>query len=316
MVVFWHMYMVVFTHDRYEFDIIRHLYLIGYLLSSITTIVTLLAFSKIIDVEQLIRFEHLIGLLSAISLVTAGLLLSGTWLEVVIIGYMAGIIYFSTRLIFSRKKWLLFKALVVPVIWGCTLLSGRLASGESIIGELSLSLSIGIVLPFVFLVLAIPIWLIVGLLISLPQGFSVREIEFKTVPGEGVQRSARNALWIASLFGVLLIISTVLLWLLRDIVNSEGTLLIGLCQFAMLVLGAAASLALGGMAVIKHAILRLILYRSGHIPWNYSRFLDYAAERVLLRKVGGGYIFMHRLLLGHFAQLEVEKPKNQTPVES
>jgi hypothetical protein len=57
------------------------------------------------------------------------------------------------------------------------------------------------------------------------------------------------------------------------------------------------------------------LYSSGHlrdsphsyfctnVPWNYIRFLDYAAERVFLRKVGGGYIFTHRLLMEYFATL-------------
>jgi hypothetical protein len=37
------------------------------------------------------------------------------------------------------------------------------------------------------------------------------------------------------------------------------------------------------------------------IPWNYARFLDYATERLFLQKVGGGYIFVHRMLLEHFA---------------
>jgi hypothetical protein len=32
-------------------------------------------------------------------------------------------------------------------------------------------------------------------------------------------------------------------------------------------------------------------------------FLDYCAERIFLRKVGGGYIFVHRLLMEHFASL-------------
>ena len=32
--------------------------------------------------------------------------------------------------------------------------------------------------------------------------------------------------------------------------------------------------------------------------------LDYAADRIFLQKVGGGYIFIHRLLLEHFAALE------------
>jgi hypothetical protein len=40
------------------------------------------------------------------------------------------------------------------------------------------------------------------------------------------------------------------------------------------------------------------------MPWNYSRFLDYAAEHILLRKVGGGYLFVHRLLLEYFASLD------------
>jgi hypothetical protein len=37
------------------------------------------------------------------------------------------------------------------------------------------------------------------------------------------------------------------------------------------------------------------------------RFLDHAAERILLRKVGGGYIFVHRMLLEYFANLEEEQ---------
>jgi hypothetical protein len=41
------------------------------------------------------------------------------------------------------------------------------------------------------------------------------------------------------------------------------------------------------------------------MPWNIARFLDYAADRIILRKVGGGYIFIHRLLLEHFAKIEI-----------
>jgi len=33
------------------------------------------------------------------------------------------------------------------------------------------------------------------------------------------------------------------------------------------------------------------------------RFLDYAAALIFLRKVGGGYIFVHRLVMEHFAGL-------------
>jgi hypothetical protein len=48
----------------------------------------------------------------------------------------------------------------------------------------------------------------------------------------------------------------------------------------------------------------LLLWFTKRIPRNYPRFLDYGAEHILLRKVGGGYIFVHRLLLEYFASLE------------
>jgi hypothetical protein len=38
-------------------------------------------------------------------------------------------------------------------------------------------------------------------------------------------------------------------------------------------------------------------------PWRYACFLDYAAGLVFLRRVGGGYIFLHRQLQGYFASL-------------
>ncbi len=67
----------------------------------------------------------------------------------------------------------------------------------------------------------------------------------------------------------------------------------------------------GGYAVINHFTLRLLLTRANSMPLNYVRFLDYAAERILLRKVGGGYIFIHRMLMEHFAAMESEKQSNQ-----
>ncbi|HEY9649146.1 MAG TPA: hypothetical protein V6C95_00680 [Coleofasciculaceae cyanobacterium] len=62
----------------------------------------------------------------------------------------------------------------------------------------------------------------------------------------------------------------------------------------------------GSKICIQHFTLRLILYFNGYVPWNYARFLDYGADRILLQKVGGGYIFIHHLLLEHFAQMKLE----------
>jgi eukaryotic-like serine/threonine-protein kinase len=59
----------------------------------------------------------------------------------------------------------------------------------------------------------------------------------------------------------------------------------------------------GGSAVIKHHALRLILWRKGYIPLNIIKFLDQCAKLIFLKKVGGGYIFIHRMLLDYFADL-------------
>lgn len=67
----------------------------------------------------------------------------------------------------------------------------------------------------------------------------------------------------------------------------------------------------GGFACIKHLVLRVFLWLSKSIPWKYARFLDAAADLLLLRKVGGGYIFMHRLLLEYFATLDDERISNE-----
>jgi hypothetical protein len=57
----------------------------------------------------------------------------------------------------------------------------------------------------------------------------------------------------------------------------------------------------GGLAVIQHVCLRLVLWWGGIAPWHLARFLDYCVERRLLQRVGGRYRFLHRELLDHFA---------------
>ncbi len=64
---------------------------------------------------------------------------------------------------------------------------------------------------------------------------------------------------------------------------------------------------LTSQARISGYLARLVLVRNGSAPWNYVRFLDYAADRILLRKVGGGYMFIHRMLLEWFAARYVEQ---------
>lgn len=49
----------------------------------------------------------------------------------------------------------------------------------------------------------------------------------------------------------------------------------------------------------------------GSMPLNYTRFLDYCGDRVLLRRAGGGGMFVHRTMMEHIADLDLEKWKEQ-----
>jgi transcriptional regulator with XRE-family HTH domain/DNA polymerase III delta prime subunit len=118
-------------------------------------------------------------------------------------------------------------------------------------------------------------------------------------PNEGIRRSARNSLLIGLPLGLALsgFILALTFWLIPA--NMPDGLL--WCIPSVLLLTLLLILLNGGYAFLQHAILRLVLSCQGYIPWNYARFLDEATEKLLLRKVGGGYIFIYRPLLDYFA---------------
>ncbi|MBD1930843.1 MULTISPECIES: NACHT domain-containing protein [Cyanophyceae] len=63
------------------------------------------------------------------------------------------------------------------------------------------------------------------------------------------------------------------------------------------------SISSASLPVIQYFVSRLILWEIGAIPWNYARFLSYANERRLIKRVGGRYRFIHDLLREHFAKM-------------
>ena len=68
----------------------------------------------------------------------------------------------------------------------------------------------------------------------------------------------------------------------------------------------------GGRAVLRHYTLRFLLSYANILPFPFSdkkliAFLDAMAERLILRRVGGGWIFIHRTLLEYFAELMPEE---------
>jgi hypothetical protein len=44
---------------------------------------------------------------------------------------------------------------------------------------------------------------------------------------------------------------------------------------------------------------------------KFFNFLDHCVDLIFLRRVGGGYIFVHRLLMEHFAEMYVENPTSK-----
>jgi hypothetical protein len=137
----------------------------------------------------------------------------------------------------------------------------------------------------------------VGVISLVTFGLTGAAIEAKTVPNQGVHNSARNAMTTSLAFGVPFGLAHAIGYgFSRDWAGGVGY---GISAGVMCC--AAFWLRGGGLACVQHSLVRYLLFRSGVVPWNYAHFLDHAADRILLRKVGGGYIFIHRLLLEHFA---------------
>jgi hypothetical protein len=136
-------------------------------------------------------------------------------------------------------------------------------------------------------------------------------------PNQLIWRSGRNALRAGAIFGLILSVFLLLVSVVTVFIFQFYDELVSDIVFSLLVgtvLGVLiGGVLVGGLACLQHALLRFLLWRTKRGPWNYPRFLDYAAERILLQKVGGGYLFIHRLLLDHFASRETSvTPESET----
>ncbi|MEL6404338.1 MAG: NACHT domain-containing protein [Chloroflexota bacterium] len=146
-------------------------------------------------------------------------------------------------------------------------------------------------------------------------------VEVRTEPNSGMRRTAITALRVLVAFAAVGasvgMLVGFLLWTIpqADTGWSQTTYdhVIATSVTTGLAIGLGLGVLFGGIdAVIKHGVLRAFLMRKGNIPLNYARVLDAASERILLRKVGGGYIFIHRYLLEYFASQETGKRKRKT----
>ena len=71
-----------------------------------------------------------------------------------------------------------------------------------------------------------------------------------------------------------------------------------------LFVGTALFLIYGGFTVLMHYVVRAWLAWRTPLPLDLEGALDRAVERGLMRRIGGGWAFLHRTLQDHFADLE------------
>ena len=133
---------------------------------------------------------------------------------------------------------------------------------------------------------------------ALSGGLLVQELGDKVKPNQGIIRSLEVSFQFSFISGTIVALAT------GTVVGSATHILNGVVSgAAFFVAGATIGFfSLGGFEAIKHYILRLLLYFDRKIYLRYIRFLDYAADRIILRKVGGGYIFIHRLVRDFLAK--------------
>ncbi|MFO7678780.1 MAG: hypothetical protein R6X34_01905 [Chloroflexota bacterium] len=141
--------------------------------------------------------------------------------------------------------------------------------------------------------LAIPTWV---LLFALLAGLRGKKIETKSVPNQGIHLSARNGLKAAFLYFLPFTLFGFILY------GGFGAAIVAGFTAAL-----GAFLAYGGSNIVKHYLVGMILWLTGKIPRTYPHFLDSSVERLFLYRVGGGYIFIHRLLQDYFSRLADEK---------
>ncbi|MDZ7968285.1 MAG: tetratricopeptide repeat protein [Nostoc sp. DedSLP03] len=133
--------------------------------------------------------------------------------------------------------------------------------------------------------------------------FNFEEWRFKiktlSVPNQGIRNLWRNAIPIMLTF---VLLHTLIVCIAQCSVSSLDDIVLDSLSIAPLLwigLG-------GGYVCFNHFLVRLSLYCTNSIPWDYARFLNYATERLLLQRAGGRYRFMHDLLRQSLAQRRID----------
>lgn len=148
----------------------------------------------------------------------------------------------------------------------------------------------------------------VGIVGGVVMGVEPSDREARVRPNEGILQSLHSGLIVgitnavvgAPLFGFVVVPYVIVPLVGPPPMTPEG---LPLAVRYAVVFGSLMFMVYGGAAFLLHAVLRIVLAARSPLPLDLVRFLEHAADRGLLRKVGGGYIFLHRTLLDYFARL-------------
>jgi len=145
------------------------------------------------------------------------------------------------------------------------------------------------------------------------------EVDINRISSQGFWKSASNAVFIVIIFclflGLIFGLSFELIgifhsyafkiWVSNKNPNDWGLQTLGLNNGLAygLGFGLTGGIIFGTLDWIQNFFLRLILFRSTSIPWDFARFLNYGTERLFLQHVGRRYRFTHGILRDRFAEI-------------
>jgi len=172
-------------------------------------------------------------------------------------------------------------------------LGGMLIAG--VIGGFKIGLSVGLNVSLSASQFFTPVFMI-GFMIA--NGLKARQIDTTTFPGQRLVFTAKNFIVLFLIFVIFIFIGLIFGLTSGIIIGLICGLSFGIIYY-------------GGNTLLRHYTLRFILARNNLLPWRLVPFLDHCVDLIFLRRVGGGYIFIHRLLMEHFAEMYVETPTSK-----
>jgi hypothetical protein len=142
-----------------------------------------------------------------------------------------------------------------------------------------------------------------GLLGMIESGLQRGDLRLRTRPAQGIDHSRRNGQMVGLTTAGVVAVAGLAIAAVATLIGDNQTLTESLpwILWSSLFLGLGTGLAYGGLSWLQHRRMCAILVEEDDIPSQYPDFLDFAAERNLMRKVGGGYTFAHALLLQYLS---------------